>query len=128
VTRTQAQKAFEQERVPFTFDGVEFEALEPSLALRVALSKEAGLAADLPLVAAVVVLPGTREQVFPKPSDVLESSGSKAARLIEQVKGICARWEPPKPQPKKVDTTPMEVPESAKAAADAIARGEQPKP
>lgn len=122
---TQARKVFERERVPFTFDGAELEVLEPSLAVRISLAREVGLAADLPLVSATVVLPGTEELVFPTATAVLASSGSKSSRLIEQVKAICERWKPaPAPaiaEPRTtVDTTPMEVPESAKAAAAAL--------
>ena len=94
---TEARKAFAPDRVPFTSGGVAFEAVEPSLALRVSLAREKGLAADLPLVSAVVVMPGTDERVFPSPGDLLAISGSKATALIEQVRGICERWTPAKP-------------------------------
>lgn len=120
---TEARAAFAPERVPFEFRGKQLEALEPSFALRVSLAKERGLAADVPLVAAVVVVPGTEERVFQKPSDVLEAGGSKVAELIEIVREICQRWAPPAPAAPaatpKVSTEPMEVPESAKSAAAA---------
>ena len=113
MTVTEARRALGPKRAFITFSGVSLEVMQPTKAFAMATAGNPAAVVDLARVSACVFMPGTDEQVFPKPNDVTSLGERDADELAALVKSTVKQWEP-----KGVE--PMPEPPEAKAAREAI--------